>query len=184
MDCFLFYASKLYQHVKNKLDLLFSDSSNGFERPFSPSIFPTTTFNLGLQVTTVEHFDSMNLPYGWITLTSFGHYDSTKGGYLILSTLGLIIQFPAGSTILFPSSVTRHSNTPIQGHETRLSFTQLIPGGLFHYIDYNFQLKKVAATKDKILFQKVDKEENYAWEKSINLFSYYNELPKDRLAFS
>ncbi len=54
----------------------------------------------------------MNLPYDWIALTVFGHYDSIKNNYLILSTIGPMIQFLTKYTILFPSSAIRYKSTP------------------------------------------------------------------------
>ncbi|KAJ3886728.1 hypothetical protein GG344DRAFT_69418 [Lentinula edodes] len=41
------------------------------------------------------------------------------GGHLVLWDLGLVIRFPPGSTILFPSSLITHSTIPIQEGETR-----------------------------------------------------------------
>ncbi|KAF8195981.1 hypothetical protein K438DRAFT_1968448 [Mycena galopus ATCC 62051] len=56
--------------------------------------------------------------------------------------LKLIIRFPPGSTILIPSALMRHSNTSIQTHETRFSFTQYTSAGIFRFIENGFQSDK------------------------------------------
>ena len=93
-------------------------------RVFRNSVFPATTFNLGPKVETVEHYDSKNKAEGWIVVTALGEFDPKTGGHLIMRELGLVVQFPPGSTILFPSAIVRHGNIPVQPHETRASFTQ------------------------------------------------------------
>jgi cell shape-determining protein MreC len=53
-----------------------------------------------------------------------------------------VIEFPPGSTILIPSSAVAHSNIPIQKGETRYSFTQYSPSGIFRWVDHGFQTEK------------------------------------------
>ncbi|KAJ7727870.1 hypothetical protein B0H14DRAFT_3169419 [Mycena olivaceomarginata] len=43
-----------------------------------------------------------------------------------------------GSSIFIPSAIVRHSNVPIQSHETRSSFTQYTAGGLFRWVRNGF----------------------------------------------
>ncbi|KAF4614892.1 hypothetical protein D9613_003558 [Agrocybe pediades] len=70
---------------------------------------------------------------------ALGSFDHTKGGHLILWECGLVIEFPAGSTILIPSAIISHSNTTIAPAETRYSFTQYTAGGLFRRFENGFQ---------------------------------------------
>lgn len=75
-------------------------------------------------------------------MTPFGTYDYTKGGHLILWDLKRVIEFPPGSTILFPSAVISHSNVAIGKGETRYLFAQYSAGGLFRWVDQGFQTKE------------------------------------------
>lgn len=109
------------------------------QRNFSNSVFAATAFNFGPQTCSKKHRDFANLPYGWCAVTALGNYDHTRGGHLILWELGLILEFPPGSTILLPSAAISHSNTPILAHETRTSFAQFTAGGLFRWKEHGFQ---------------------------------------------
>ncbi|KAJ7697753.1 hypothetical protein B0H14DRAFT_3529203 [Mycena olivaceomarginata] len=64
------------------------------------------------------------LPGAGAPSPALGDFDPDLGGHLILWDLRLVIRFPPGSTILLPSAIIRHSNTPIQAHEHRSSFVQ------------------------------------------------------------
>jgi hypothetical protein len=70
------------------------------------------SFNLGPQTVCLRHVDSKNLPVGWCAVTALGNFDYRKGGHLVLWELKLVIEFPAGSTILIPSAIIQHSNNP------------------------------------------------------------------------
>ena len=82
--------------------------------------------------------DSANLPYGWCAITALGNFDYTKGGHLILWELGLVVEFPPGSTFLLPSACISHSNVAIAKHEKRFSFTQYTAGSIFRWVDHGF----------------------------------------------
>jgi len=53
------------------------------------------------------------------------------GGHLGLWDLGIVVEFPPNSTILIPSSLIVHSNTPIQSDKVRYSIVQYATGHLF-----------------------------------------------------
>ncbi|KAF8959185.1 hypothetical protein BDZ97DRAFT_1761672 [Flammula alnicola] len=98
------------------------------------------TFNLGPGTITVDHTDYNNVAYGLCAITALGNFDPTLGGHMVLFDLGLVIEFPPGATILIPSSVLRHGNTPVVGEGVqRMSMTQYCSGGLFRWVDYGFQ---------------------------------------------
>jgi hypothetical protein len=63
------------------------------------------------------------------------------------SNLGLVIDFPPGSTMLIPSANIRLSNTTIEASETRYSFPQHATGGLFRWITNSFCSKKAFVVK-------------------------------------
>ncbi|KAJ7811173.1 hypothetical protein B0H14DRAFT_3479965 [Mycena olivaceomarginata] len=45
--------------------------------------------------------------------------------------LKLVVEFPPGALILFPSATISHSNVPVQPGDERASFTQFTAGGIF-----------------------------------------------------
>ncbi|KAL0572267.1 hypothetical protein V5O48_009693 [Marasmius crinis-equi] len=128
-------------YSKNRAELLDNDPSLRFN--FSNSVFAAVSFNLGPRTVTVEHADTSNRCDGFCAVTALSPtedgYDYTTGGHLILWDLGLVIEFPPGSTILLPSAVFRHSNVAIGKKERRLSFTQYTSGGLFRWVERGFQ---------------------------------------------
>ncbi|KAJ3503436.1 hypothetical protein NLJ89_g8432 [Agrocybe chaxingu] len=137
-SAFASWAPSLHKHYCEELGKL-QDHDPSLRRPFDSSVFMATTYNLGPQTVCFRHLDSANLAYGWCAITALGSFDPTKGGHLVLWECKLIIEFPPGSTILIPSALIHHSNTPIAEGETRYSFTQYASGGLFRWVDHNFQ---------------------------------------------
>ncbi|THU84434.1 hypothetical protein K435DRAFT_624512, partial [Dendrothele bispora CBS 962.96] len=112
------------------------DWNPALHRSFPKSVWAACTVNFGPATVSRPHRDSANLAFGWCAITAFGWFDPDKGGHLILRDLGLMVRFPPGSTILIPSALITHSNTPIQKGETRYSFVQYSAAGLFHWV-YN-----------------------------------------------
>lgn len=100
------------------------------------------TFNFGPQTVCAKHIDSRNLAVGWCAVTALGNFDYKKGGHLVLWELGLVIEFPAGSTILIPSAAIHHSNATIGEGENRQSFTQYTAGSIFSYVNSGYQTVK------------------------------------------
>ncbi|KAI0038074.1 hypothetical protein FA95DRAFT_1529264, partial [Auriscalpium vulgare] len=147
--------------------------------PFSNSVFPTATFNFGPQVATSLHRDHLNVPYGWCSVTALGSYDHRRGGHLILWELGLVLEFPPGSTILLPSALVTHGNTPIQEGETRYSFTQYIAGALMRWHTYGFRTEDRLAREDPALKASLDREAVVRAAEALGLFSTLDELQSD-----
>ncbi|KAJ3834829.1 hypothetical protein F5878DRAFT_544229, partial [Lentinula raphanica] len=107
----------------------------GLPQNFSNSVFSCCTLNLGPRTTTVEHLDHKNYIYGWCAVTALGSFDHRIGGHLVLWDLKLLVELPAGWTILIPSAYLRHSNTILREGDSRYSFTQYTAGGLLRVID-------------------------------------------------
>lgn len=145
-----------------------------------PSIFPGATFNLGPQTTTLPHFDSKNKGNGIVSVCSLGEFDHSKGGHLVFLTLKMFVQFPSGSMVLFPSAIVEHANTPIAANETRMSFTQWMAGGLFRWIDYDFQLMGDCARRNPTLHKELALGRKHAWKYALETFSFYDSLQKDQ----
>ena len=137
------YAPNLSTFCRAALTRLEEDNP-ALWRPFPNSAFGTITFNFGPSVCTVPHKDYKNLSWGWCAVTSFGNYDSKKGGHLILWDLKIAVEFPPHSTILIPSAIIEHSNTAIQPGERRQTITQYNSAGIFRWIAYGFLPKWVA----------------------------------------
>jgi hypothetical protein len=146
------------------------------------SIFPATTYNLGLRTATFNHLDGLNRPDGLCALTTGGDYDHKKSAHLYLEQLRVIIEFPSGATSLLPSATVGHGNTPLQEGETRCSLTQYAAGGLFRWVGYGFKtakqlLKEKGGAACKALFDGMPGERA---RKGLALFSKPEELAADR----
>jgi hypothetical protein len=159
---FKIWAPKLFKHYKDVLTSVvkqvegINEARRAKGQPeveqlrwnFCNNIFPMAAFNLGPKVETWPHNDYQNFAPGLCAITALGDYDPKKGGHLVLWELGLIIEFPPGSTILLPSACIKHSNTSVGESETRMSIAQYAPAGLFRWADDGFQLaEKGAATE-------------------------------------
>ncbi|KAI0352548.1 hypothetical protein OH77DRAFT_1408860 [Trametes cingulata] len=140
-SAFQLYAPRLYGYYKKAMDILTKDGK--LRRNFEKDIFAGVTFNLGPQVATYVHTDSLNLPAGWCAVIALGDFDPKEGGHLLLWDLKLIIEFPPGALIFIPSAVLRHSNTVVSPEEHRYSFTQYSAGGLFRWVECGCKSKKV-----------------------------------------
>ncbi|KAK0435336.1 uncharacterized protein EV420DRAFT_1653282 [Desarmillaria tabescens] len=108
----------------------FSSVTDSLILNFANSIFCACTFNFGPKTATFEHTDSGNLPFGWCSVTALGRFNPKQGGHLILWDLKLVIEFPPGSTILFPSAILRHSNTPIRLWGNKVLIHAVYVGGV------------------------------------------------------
>ncbi|KAJ3500803.1 hypothetical protein NLJ89_g9629 [Agrocybe chaxingu] len=137
-SAFASWAPALHKYYCEELGKLQAHDPS-LRRPFDSSVFMATTYNLGPQTVCFRHLDSRNLAFRWCAVTALGSFDPKKGGHLVLWECKLIIEFPPGLTILIPSALIHHSNTPIAEGETRYSFTQYASGGLFHWVDHGFQ---------------------------------------------
>ncbi|EDR04375.1 uncharacterized protein LACBIDRAFT_330630 [Laccaria bicolor S238N-H82] len=148
---------------------------------FEKSIFTASTFNLGPNTITLDHTDSANVAHGLCAITALGDYDYTLGGHMIIFDLKLIIEFPPGSTILIPSAVFWHGNTPIQPGETRMSFTQFVAGGLFRWVKYGFRTKdQLILAEGKARLSEINGNYTERCERALSLFSKLTELNEDR----
>ncbi|HXC06529.1 MAG TPA: hypothetical protein VNZ86_17355 [Bacteroidia bacterium] len=118
-----------------------------------------------------------NLANSWCSVTALGKFDSTQGGHLVLWDFGLIIEFPAGSTILIPSALLVHSNTSIQPDESRCSIVQYAAGGLFRWVENGCMtdVERLAqASVDDIIDHRLAQAQR--WEKAQRMFTHLDEL--------
>lgn len=118
----------------------------------------------------------MNCPFGQCAVTAFGRYDHTEGGHLVLEEAKLYVEFPPGALILLPSATVTHANTPIRDGETRQSFTQYTPGGLFRYYDNGFRTESELFEEDEEEYWRVMGQKDTRWEMGLGLWSTLDEL--------
>ncbi|KAJ3767031.1 hypothetical protein FB446DRAFT_623956, partial [Lentinula raphanica] len=132
------FNHKCYKEcMQVKLELL--QKQPELRSPFSRSPFAALTVNFGPQSWSPPHMDADNSISSWCADTALGSFNPDKGGQLVLWDLGLVIRFPPGSTILFPSALITHSTLPIQAHESRYAILQYSSGGLFRWRENGFQ---------------------------------------------
>jgi hypothetical protein len=140
-------------------------------------VFPCRSFNLGKQTASFPHLDQKNLAQSWCSITPLGDFNPNFGGHLVLWDFGLVIRFPAGSTVLIPSSLMVHSNSPIQPGETRYSIVQYAAAGLFRWVHNGFKSDKdrLAGAGDKELGEfRREKEER--WKVAVGMYTRLSEL--------
>ncbi|KAJ3722344.1 hypothetical protein C8R42DRAFT_546030, partial [Lentinula raphanica] len=142
-DClFNAFAHKLYQDYEaTNREVLCHHPHLRSNFP-EKTVFAALTLNLGPRSFSPPHMDADNGAGGWCTDTPAGNYDPDRGGHLVLWDMGLIIRFPPGSSILFPSALITHSTLPIQEDETRYAFIQYSSGGLFRWRRNGFRSDK------------------------------------------
>ncbi|KAJ7873190.1 hypothetical protein B0H13DRAFT_2349172 [Mycena leptocephala] len=126
--------------------------------------FASAAFALWAPVRTFKHRNVCNLPFGWCAVQAPGNFDATKGGHLILWDLKLVVEFPAGALILLPSATIAHSNVPVQDGDECISFTQFTVGGLFCYVDNNFQTQAEVAGGDPVEYERLMQLKETRWE--------------------
>ena len=124
------------------------------------------------------HTNEENLAQSWCSITSVGRFDAKKGGHLVLWDLGLVFDFPAGSTALIPSALIVHPNTSIQQGETRFLIVQYAVGGLFRWVN-NGHMKEadkwaMMSKEDRELEQK--KEPTIHWQKATCMYTKVDDL--------
>jgi hypothetical protein len=179
---FLTWAPDLHDHYVSYLTRLFKRHPElEAHRPYPDnSIYPAATYNFGPSVS-IKHLDPLNSVYGMCDTASMGDYDPIQGGHLVLWDLGIFIQFPPGSHILFPSAIIYHSNSRIQENEMRHSFTQYCAGGLFRWVDAGYQLERqlTGDEKEAYLEQKKQRRDKIG----MSLFSTLDDL-KARCAYT
>ncbi|KAF9060459.1 hypothetical protein BDP27DRAFT_1171801, partial [Rhodocollybia butyracea] len=112
---------------------------------FKNSVFAATTINYGDendQTVAGDHLDHGNYAPGGCTVSNVGNHDDTKGGEMVLWNLGVVLRFPAVTSIIINSAIVRHQNLPVQPGERRYSITQYSAGALFRYVFNGFRNDK------------------------------------------
>lgn len=167
------YAPRLYAYYGQTLNALL-ESDRRLKPNFDKNVFGAAMFNLGPKVFTFPHKDHQNLAWGWCSVTAMGDFDPREGGHLVLWDLGVMIEFPSGSTILLPSAILVHSNISIREGETRYSFAQFSAGGLFRWVECGMQPQHVFESAGGQLRGGADR-----WREGVAMYSTWSELVED-----
>ncbi|KAF7968786.1 hypothetical protein HWV62_29298 [Athelia sp. TMB] len=175
-SAFSYYAPKLYARYCDYFGRL-RQHDPSLAWSFPRSVFPATTVNFGPGAVCYDHLDYGNAAAGWCSITSAGSYNPKLGGHIVLFDIDKVVEFPPGSTILIPSSVMRHGNTPIQDGETRVGMTQYAAGALFRYVDHGFKLVDEA---DAEVRARVLAGAEARFHDLLELYSRFDELEQDR----
>lgn len=174
-----FYAPKLFDYYRKTLQRLYTNDPD-LKPPYDGSIFSNHSPNTSNQAVTYMHNDHGNLAFGWCAIQSFGDFNPATGGHLILEQLGVVVEFPPGSTILLPSATVTHGNTPILPHENRASLVHYAAGGLFRWVEYGFRTWNDLVEEDPEEAARLWKERKQTrLSDALNLFSKVNELVSD-----
>jgi hypothetical protein len=173
----MLFAPNLFGYYATQLGALF-DSDSSLVRVFK-GVWPAITFNFGPFTICFPHIDTANLAWGWCSICALGNYDPKCGGHLVLWDLGLIVEFPPGSTTLIPSAIVKHSNTRISPNETRYSFTLYAAAGLFRWV-YNGFCSDKDWIKKASRAQKAERERHRQkrWEEGLAMFPKLYDLTR------
>ncbi|KAF8146271.1 hypothetical protein K438DRAFT_1781143 [Mycena galopus ATCC 62051] len=174
-SAFALWVPRLYAHYR-AYDAALRHRYPHLRCPFECSIFFCAAVNFGPNLWTYQHRDVLNLPFGWCAVQALGNFDATKGGHLVLWDLKLVVEFPAGALILLPSATITHSNIPVQPGEERVSFTQFSAGGIFRYVDNNFQTVKDLQFEEPAEYERLMAQRASRWEHGLSLLSTLDEL--------
>ncbi len=178
IDGFEAYGKRNFDYLKQTIEAL-RGRYEWMRRPYDKEVgvYACRSLNFGPQTATFPHYDVANLSHSWCSITALGNFNAQEGGHLVLWDLGIYADFPAGSTVLIPSSVMCHSNTPIKSHEHRESIVQYTAGGLFRWVENGFMSNKAweaKATEEERTERK--RQQSQRWEKGCRMFMKIEEL--------
>jgi hypothetical protein len=107
-----------------------------------------------------------------------GDFNPDAGGHLVLWDFKLVVRFPAGSTVLIPSTLLLHSNTPIRSGEARYSIVQYAAGGLFRWAHGGFtsERNKLAEEGEEEM-RRYRGERERSWARVAGMYTHLDELP-------
>jgi hypothetical protein len=172
---FKLWSPDVYDEVHSALTQICNRDAK-LKKNWDSNAYPCAAFNFGPEVRCKPHKDSGNSPKTLCAIQAVGCYDAAKGGHLYIRELQLLIQFPAGSTILIPSALLTHANTPVAKGEVRLSFTQFVPGGLFRYVDNGFKTEKQLKRKSRREYREKVAEKAGRWRRDMGVIPTLKEL--------
>ncbi|KAJ3777271.1 hypothetical protein FB446DRAFT_634381 [Lentinula raphanica] len=172
---FSLWAPRLYAEYQHT-DKIMRDKLPHLPRNFPSTVFAAAAFNLGGKVWTFKHRDFLNWPFGWCAITALGRFDPARTGQIILWELKLVVDFPPAATILIPSAVITHSNTPVADGDARMSFTQYTAGPIFRWVENGCRTEKELEIADPACYAKMQDSKDTAYLRRLGNFSTIDEL--------
>ncbi|KAJ7614584.1 hypothetical protein B0H17DRAFT_966066 [Mycena rosella] len=174
---FALWAPRVYRHYHER-DTKLCQHYPHLPCNFPKSVFSCAAFNFGPDVWTFRHRDGTNVAFGWCAVQVLRRFDPTKGGHLVLWDLKLVIEFPAGATILIPLATIAHSNIPVdvRNRQERASFMQYTPGTLLRFVDNRFRTEANYASEDPEGYAKKCQDKSSRWETGLGMLSTADEL--------
>ncbi|KAJ3861147.1 hypothetical protein EV359DRAFT_66722 [Lentinula novae-zelandiae] len=158
---------KVYNTIHSNLEL---------PENFPGVVFTAAAFNFGGDVWTFKHRDSLNWAFGWCAITVLGDFYATRSAQIILWELKLVVDFPHAATILLPSAVITHSNTPVAYGDVRISFTQYTAGAIFRWVENGCRTEEVFEKEDPEGHTKMQGGKSTAYIRCLENFSTVDEL--------
>ncbi|KAJ3808034.1 hypothetical protein F5876DRAFT_46893, partial [Lentinula aff. lateritia] len=143
---------------------------------FPGVVFAAAAFNFGGDVWTFKHCDSLNWAFGWCAITALGKLDAARSAQLILWELRLVIDFPHAATVLLPSTVITHSNTPVADRDIWTSFTQYTAGAIFRRVENGCRMEGVFEKEDPEGHARMQRGKSTAYICRLENFSTVDEL--------
>jgi hypothetical protein len=147
-----------------------STQNPDLRKPVAASSFPASTINLGPATVCLPHCDIRNGAHTVCLNGTFGPYNGSLGGHLILHEARRVLALKHGDMVLFPSSCMTHENIPIRDGERRYSLTAYMAGALFRYRDQGLQTRKAWEVIDPDAAIAHDQLGEVRWEAGWSMF--------------
>ncbi|KAJ7666210.1 hypothetical protein DFH06DRAFT_1322829 [Mycena polygramma] len=145
--------------------------------PTDSSVYSAATFEFGGPHYRASPSAAQGEPGTWNVLTALGTFQPMHGGHLIVWDLGLVTNFPAGTTILIPACL-RYSFVKVREGEHRYSLLQWSGSGIGRWYrngrksDLEFAVKatkKEHDAREKLRAQVFDRAlERYPFEDEMD----------------
>ncbi|KAJ7152744.1 hypothetical protein C8R43DRAFT_886147, partial [Mycena crocata] len=129
------FAPRSHAAVAMAVDALVS-------RKIAKPAFPNSVFTTSqLRFCDVPSISQKNIDSDFVTMeaiTAVGTYDKKRGQLILYDDEGAV-EFPPGSTALFPTGTKRFSFAPVAAHETRYLFRQFCHASVLRWLEKDGQ---------------------------------------------
>ncbi|KAJ7729514.1 hypothetical protein DFH07DRAFT_969477 [Mycena maculata] len=154
--------------------------------PTDSSIFSAATFELGgphIHAGASGLYDRYQ-PNTWSILTALGVYGPVHGGHIILWDLGLVVSFPAGSSILIPTGVLRYSFVKVRNGEHCYSLIQWASAGIDRWFENGLRMDaNFAANASRVLHEQRETCHRHLHEDALETFPIDGELQEEAMIY-
>ncbi|KAF7343693.1 hypothetical protein MSAN_01949200 [Mycena sanguinolenta] len=165
-SAYAYWFPELYSTATARITKLLKELQSQV-RTFPMSAFTCVAFNFGPQVSTTLHRDWTDMAGDMCAVVALGDFDPTTGGHLVLWDLRLLVEFPPGSLILFPSALISHANIPVRPGETRSSIVQYTPGAVCRFVENDFRTEKQIQESNPAEYDSVLAAKSTRWATAV-----------------